>query len=555
MDEVRSSAPYYVLPVWVNDLTLLPGAASAYGNELENRLTGNASANYMIGYDGNDTLNGAGGMDTLWGGNGNDSFLFTVAPSGGNAALGQDFVSGADEIRLDARVMPTLGQSGDFVSTDARFYSGAGVNAGHDADDRVIYNTSTGQLWYDADGSGASQAQLIATFVNPNTGQPYTLLASDIAVDNGSSPVPGTMVNGTAGDDSLTGGAGPDTLNGFDGDDTLDGGVGADSMVGGPGDDVYYVDNANDTIVEAQNGGIDEVRSTTYSYLLPSWVNNLTLTGGAYGGFGNDIDNVLTGSALDNHLDAREGNDVINAGDGNDLVFGGSGNDTMAGGAGSDEFWQKWDFTGATDAGSDVIDGGADFDTLRFDAPVVSALSGVVVNFAAGTASGGGAGGAGRGRFTSIGGVVGTEFGDVFFGSGAGEILNGMGGNDTLHGSGTDLFIGGAGADQFYFEDAPQGIGGVQRPGVNDFASGTDKLHLDARFMSALGASGQLAASDPRFYAAAGATSGHDADDRVIYDTSQGRLWYDADGNGVGEAQLIGTLSMQSGSIWVPANL
>src|SRR3954466_12187856 len=137
MDEARSSSPYYVLPAWGNALTLLPGAATSYGNDLENRLTGNASANFMIGYDGNDTLNGAGGMDTLWGGNGNDTFLFTVGPSGGNAALVQDFASGVDEIRLDARVMPALGQSGDFTGTDARFYSAAGASGGPGGGDRV----------------------------------------------------------------------------------------------------------------------------------------------------------------------------------------------------------------------------------------------------------------------------------------------------------------------------------------------------------------------------------------------------------------------------------
>jgi Ca2+-binding RTX toxin-like protein len=41
----------------------------------------------------------------------------------------------------------------------------------------VIYNTSTGQLYYDADGSGAGASQLIATL----SGAPG-LTATDIAV-------------------------------------------------------------------------------------------------------------------------------------------------------------------------------------------------------------------------------------------------------------------------------------------------------------------------------------------------------------------------------------
>jgi Ca2+-binding RTX toxin-like protein len=37
-----------------------------------------------------------------------------------------------------------------------------GVRAGHDSDDRLIYDTSTGALYYDADGSGSKKAVQIA---------------------------------------------------------------------------------------------------------------------------------------------------------------------------------------------------------------------------------------------------------------------------------------------------------------------------------------------------------------------------------------------------------
>ena len=46
-----------------------------------------------------------------------------------------------------------------------------------DASDRIVYNTTTGQLFYDADGSGAGAAQLIATF----QGAP-AIAATDITV-------------------------------------------------------------------------------------------------------------------------------------------------------------------------------------------------------------------------------------------------------------------------------------------------------------------------------------------------------------------------------------
>ena len=49
------------------------------------------------------------------------------------------------------------------MCVDARFFAAAGASSGHDADDRVIFDTSGLKLWYDADGSGSGAAQLIAT--------------------------------------------------------------------------------------------------------------------------------------------------------------------------------------------------------------------------------------------------------------------------------------------------------------------------------------------------------------------------------------------------------
>jgi Ca2+-binding RTX toxin-like protein len=190
-----------------------------------------------MGSQGNDTLNGGLGNDQLSDSEGNDSFVFSSFGTG-NADVLTGFASGGDKIHLDGTVMTALGASGNFSAGDARFFAGAGANAGHDADDRVVYNTSTGQLWYDADGSGASTAQLIATL----QGTPG-LSATDIAVDNGTTPTPtptpGTSINGTNGNDTLVGGAGNDTIFGNSGNDWIEGRGGNDQLSGGSGQDSY----------------------------------------------------------------------------------------------------------------------------------------------------------------------------------------------------------------------------------------------------------------------------------------------------------------------------
>jgi serralysin len=134
------------------------------GAGFADRLTGNSVANRLEGRAGNDTLAGGGGSDTLVGGVGNDSFDFLSAPGTTNADRITDFASRIDKIRLDDAAHARIGTLGNFSATDARYWAAPGALKGHDATDRVVYNTSTGSLYYDADGSGAGAAQLIATF-------------------------------------------------------------------------------------------------------------------------------------------------------------------------------------------------------------------------------------------------------------------------------------------------------------------------------------------------------------------------------------------------------
>ena len=138
-------------------------------------LNGNAAAQNLTAQNGNDTLWGAGGADTLWGGAGNDTFIFREMGTANADRVG-DFTSGQDKLQLDDAAFTAIGALGNFAASDARFWASS-TGAAHDANDRVLYNTSNGQLYYDADGSGGGAAQLVATLTTIPA-----IAATDIAV-------------------------------------------------------------------------------------------------------------------------------------------------------------------------------------------------------------------------------------------------------------------------------------------------------------------------------------------------------------------------------------
>jgi len=171
-DLVQSSVTFSLANIaYVENLTLTGASAiNAMGNTLDNTLTGNSGANTLNGGDGNDKLYGGLGKDTLTGGAGADHFVFNTALSGiRNKDTITDFTSGVDKIDLENSVMSALGLTTGTLASH-QFWSGEGVVTGHDADDRIVYNTSTGALYYDADGSGsggAFQIALIGLSIHP----------------------------------------------------------------------------------------------------------------------------------------------------------------------------------------------------------------------------------------------------------------------------------------------------------------------------------------------------------------------------------------------------
>ena len=125
-----------------------------YGNSGNNVLSGGKGDDVLSGGSGNDVLAGGRGADRLVGGEGADQFRFDTAIGGGEIDRLDDFTSGVDKIVLDAGVFSAL-QNGNLAAGQFRL----GTQA-LDADDRLIFDPSSGHLFYDPDGNGNSSAVL-----------------------------------------------------------------------------------------------------------------------------------------------------------------------------------------------------------------------------------------------------------------------------------------------------------------------------------------------------------------------------------------------------------
>jgi len=371
-------------------------------------------------------------------------------------------------------------------------------------------------------------------------------------------------------DDILYGYGGDDLIYGNGGKDLIDGGVGADIMVGGTGNTTYYVDNVRDAVVEFSGGGIDLVYSSI-DHALAQFVDNLYLTGTAISGTGNDLNNVIQGTAGKNNLYGMDGRDTLFAGDGDDVLWGGHGADTLKGNAGIDTASYSQSTIGLTVSlqnrtlntgeaagdvyssienlrgsayndilqgnaaanaldggnGNDVLEGGGGADALiggggtdtatyaSSTKGVTASLSNIVIN--TNDAKGD--------TYSSIENLTGSAFADYLYGSSAANTISAGAGNDKLNGgTGNDRLAGGSGDDVFLFSSALNAATNVDT--ITDFKVADDAIWLsDAVFKGVAG--GVLSSAAFRT-----GTAAADSSDRIIYDPSTGKVSYDPDGVG-----------------------
>jgi Ca2+-binding RTX toxin-like protein len=122
-------------------------------------LTGNALGQEVIGNAGDNRIDGKAGSDTLHGLGGHDTFVFSTALGAGNVDTIADFSTADDRFLLSDAIFTALSTG---VLAAAAFRANATGAAG-DASDRIIYESDTGKLFYDADGTGAGAGIHFAT--------------------------------------------------------------------------------------------------------------------------------------------------------------------------------------------------------------------------------------------------------------------------------------------------------------------------------------------------------------------------------------------------------
>ena len=190
IDTVRASADYSLpLSSAVENLqtTNATGTTSIdlTGSNQNNTITGNAGANTLKGLGGDDKLFGLSdgvafpfrgdflygglGNDQLTGGLGRDTFVFdTTLNATSNVDRVLDFSVANDSVQLENAIFSALPGAAPGPRTSSRaltadeFHTSSNSLLAHDDSDRIIYQQTTGGLFYDPDGSGAAGATRFA---------------------------------------------------------------------------------------------------------------------------------------------------------------------------------------------------------------------------------------------------------------------------------------------------------------------------------------------------------------------------------------------------------
>ncbi|HEX2802634.1 MAG TPA: calcium-binding protein [Sphingomicrobium sp.] len=193
-----------ILDANVENITLT-GSANiwAYGNELDNALTGNSGNNKLFALDGNDIIDGGAGADKMWGDLGDDTYYVD---------------------NYNDRAIELAGEGIDTVFASANYVLGDHVEK--------LTMTGSANLW--AYGNGGD----------------------NVLSGNGGA----NKLYGLSGDDTLRGRAGNDLLEGGAGRDVLFGESGADTFVFNDGDFAGMTSSTCDQVKDFSSADGDRIR-------------------------------------------------------------------------------------------------------------------------------------------------------------------------------------------------------------------------------------------------------------------------------------------------------
>ncbi len=515
----------------VENLTLTGSARFGSGNDQDNRIIGN---------DADNVLEGFGGIDTLIGGLGNDTYIVNdtvdvIVEQAGQgvdlvAAQGVNWVLGANLENLQLLGHGALNGTGNeldnIISGNAydNLLDGASgadtLTGGYGADtligglgaDMLIGGQSDDTYYVD------NASDIVTEYAGEGNDTVYASISYRLS-DN----VENLILQGSTSIDG-TGNSLNNVITGNSGNNLLDGLAGIDTLIGGAGNDTYWVD-ANDTLIENANEGIDTV-CASISYTLSANLENLILLeGNAEDGSGNALDNTITGNSSRNRLFGKDGNDTL---------IGGASGDTMAGGRGNDTY----DVDNAADFVNEVENEGTD----TVYSSVTYTLSDNVENLVLK------AGAAIKGTGNSLGNaILGNELGNLLYGLDGNDTVSGGAGNDQLYGdnaylgSGNDSLDGGSGNDQLMGGNGNDTLTGGTGSDVfilNYGASGSDTILDFVRGEDLIGL--YAYPSTTKFVADASPATSYMT---IVYLSSTGQLYADPDGIGAAGAILIASFT------------
>ncbi|MCU0570726.1 MAG: hypothetical protein MUF49_29655 [Oculatellaceae cyanobacterium Prado106] len=157
IDVVEASVDFSLGANFEN-LILTGTAINGTGNDLANRIVGNASNNTLSGGAGNDELIGGAGNDTLTGGDGLDNFTFGNGAAFNFAELGvdtiTDFVRGNDFIVLSRQTFSLSTAAGSILSA-SEFQSVANNDQAAINAARIVFSRGSNTLFYNPNGTAA----------------------------------------------------------------------------------------------------------------------------------------------------------------------------------------------------------------------------------------------------------------------------------------------------------------------------------------------------------------------------------------------------------------